>query len=149
METSRPRSGRETARSVGPVGYALAHAVRAHRTDLTHRLALLGLHPGQELIVVDLHGHPGSTQAELVARMGIEQPTIAKAVSRMERSGFVQRVQDDADRRVVRLRLTEQGEEAVDGVMAAWHEAEAAVTERLSAADRRELLRLLERIGDA
>jgi DNA-binding MarR family transcriptional regulator len=148
MEPSTPRSGREIARDAGPVGYALAHAVRAHRADLTHRLALLGLHPGQELIVVDLHGHPGSTQTELVARMGIEQPTIAKAVSRMERSGFVERVQDDADRRVVRLRLTEQGEAAVESVLEAWSDAEAVIARRLSEADRRLLVSLLERIRE-
>ncbi len=148
MEPPRPRSGREIARDAGPVGYALAHAVRAHRADLTHRLALLGLHPGQELIVVDLHEHPGSTQTELVARMGIEQPTIAKAVSRMERSGFVERVQDDADRRVVRLRLSEQGRQSVEPVLEAWRDAEAAVAGRLGEADRRLLVSLLERIGE-
>ncbi|WP_327116154.1 MarR family transcriptional regulator [Nocardia sp. NBC_01730] len=149
MEHSGPRSGREIARNAGPVGYSLAHAVRAHRADLTHRLALLGLHPGQELIVVDLRENPGSTQAELVARMGIEQPTIAKAVSRMERSGFVERTHDDSDRRVIRLRLSARGEEAVESVLAAWRDAEAAATRRLSAVERRQLVNLLQRIGEA
>jgi hypothetical protein len=36
--------------------------------------------------------------------MGIEQPTIARAISRMERSGFVERTRG-ADRRLARLRL--------------------------------------------
>lgn len=131
---------------MGPVGYTLAHAARTHRTELTHRLALLGLHPGQELIVVDLHWYPRSTQAELVARMGIEQPTIAKTISRMERSGFVERVQDEADRRVVRLRLSAQGEATVESVMDAWRDAEAAVTGRLSASECRQLVRLLQEL---
>src|SRR4029450_6667967 len=78
MDQRQPASGREVARKAGPIGYALAHAARAHRADLQRRLTLLGLHLGQELIVVDLHQHPGSTQAELVERIGIEQPTIAK-----------------------------------------------------------------------
>jgi DNA-binding MarR family transcriptional regulator len=148
MELSQPGSGRDIARGAGPVGYALALAARAHRADLTHRLAELGLHPGQELIVVDLYENPGSTQAELVARMGIEQPTIAKTISRMERSGFVERTHDDSDRRVIRLCLSAQGQQVVEPVRAAWREAETAATRRLSAAERRQLVHLLRMIGE-
>jgi DNA-binding MarR family transcriptional regulator len=148
MDQRQPASGREIARKAGPVGYALAHAARAHRADLQRRLALLGLHLGQELIVVDLHQHPGSTQAELVERIGIEQPTIAKAVRRMERSGFVERTRDESDRRVTRLRLSPRGEQAVELVVAAWYEADESLTKRLSAAKRRRLVELLHEIGE-
>ncbi|MEU1981365.1 MarR family transcriptional regulator [Nocardia sp. NPDC019395] len=148
MELPRPGSGRDIARGIGPIGYALALVARAHRADLTHRLARLGLHPGQELIVVDLHENPGSTQAALVERMGIEQPTIAKTISRMERSGFVERTHDDSDRRVIRLRLSTKGEQAVEPVRAAWRDAETVITGRLSAAERRQLMNLLQGIGE-
>ncbi|WP_227982228.1 MarR family winged helix-turn-helix transcriptional regulator [Nocardia spumae] len=148
MEPLPRGSGRDIARDVGPIGYALALAARVHRVDLTHRLAELGLHPGQELIVVDLHENPGSTQAELVERMGIEQPTVAKAISRMERSGFVERSPDDSDRRVIRLRLSARGLQAVDSVRAAWRDAETVVTRHLSGAERRQLVSLLQRVGE-
>ncbi|WP_067896219.1 MarR family winged helix-turn-helix transcriptional regulator [Nocardia vaccinii] len=145
---SPTRSGRDIARAAGPVGYALALAARAHRADLTQRLAQLGLHPGQELIVVDLHENPESTQAELVERMGIEQPTIAKTISRMERSGFVERTHDDSDRRVIRLRLSARGQQAVEAVRVAWRDAEIVVTSGLSGAERRQLVSLLQRIAE-
>jgi DNA-binding MarR family transcriptional regulator len=149
MDQRQPASGREIAKKTGPVGYVLAHAVRAHRADLAHRLALLGLHLGQELIVVDLHHNPDSTQAELVERMGIEQPTIAKAIGRMERSGFVERTRDEADRRLIRLRLTKRGEQAVESVVAAWRDADENVTKRFSTAKRRQLVDMLDEIGEA
>ncbi|MBU3064702.1 MarR family transcriptional regulator [Nocardia sp. NEAU-G5] len=98
--------------------------------------------------MVDLHENPGSTQAELVERMGIEQPTIAKAISRMERSGFVERTRDDSDRRVIRLRLSARGEQAVEPVQAAWRDAETVITGRLSAAERRQLMNLLQGIDE-
>lgn len=148
MELPRPGSGRDIARDAGPLGYALALAARAHRADLTHRLAKLGLHPGQELIVVDLHENPGSTQAELVERMRIEQPTIAKTISRMERSGFVERTHDDSDRRLIRLRLSKRGQQAVEPVRAAWRDAESVLAEQLTAAERGHLVELLHRIGE-
>lgn len=81
-------------------------------------------------------------------RIGIEQPTIAKAVRRMERSGFVERTRDESDRRVTRLRLSARGEQAVELVVAAWYEADESVTKRLSAAKRRRLVELLHEIGE-
>jgi MarR family transcriptional regulator, organic hydroperoxide resistance regulator len=148
MDQRQAASGRDIARKAGPVGYALAHAARAHRADLQRRLALLGLHLGQELIVVDLHENPESTQAELVARIGVEQPTIANAISRMERSGFVERTRDESDRRLTRLRLSARGEQAVESVVAAWRDADENSTRRLSAAKRRQLVDLLHQIGE-
>ena len=142
------RSGRDVAREAGPLGYGLALAARRHRADLTRRLATLGLHTGQELIVVDLHENPGSTQAELVERMGIEQPTVAKAISRMERSGFVERARDESDRRATRLRLTAQGEDVVAAVVAVWRDAEAEMSESLAADERDRLFSLLSRIAE-
>ncbi|GAA4234972.1 DNA-binding MarR family transcriptional regulator [Streptosporangium album] len=138
--------GREVAASTGPVGYALAQVTRAHRTEMQRRMAELGLHLGQELLIVDLHRNPDSTQAELVQRIGMEQPTIAKAITRMERSGFVERTADPRDRRVTRLRLTGQGEAVVEAVVAAWAGVEDLATAGLAGDDVRQLLGLLDRI---
>jgi DNA-binding MarR family transcriptional regulator len=111
-------------------------------------MAQLGLHLGQELLVVDLHHNPDTTQAELVQRIGFEQPTIAKALTRMERAGFVQRTADPGDRRVTRLRLTDAGEAVVDAVMAAWAEADAQATAGLTSQEAEQLIRLLTVVHD-
>jgi DNA-binding MarR family transcriptional regulator len=141
-------TGRQAAADSGPFGYALAHATRAHRGVLQRRMAQLGLHLGQELLVVDLHHNPDTTQAELVQRIGFEQPTIAKALTRMERAGFVQRTADPGDRRVTRLRLTDAGEAVVDAVMAAWAEADAQATAGLTSQEAEQLIRLLTVVHD-
>ena len=141
-------AGREIAAAAGPVGYALALATRAHRNEMQQRMARLGLHLGQELLVVDIHQHPGTTQSELVGRIGMEQPTIAKATTRMERAGFLERTPDPQDRRVVRLRLTDQGRAVVEAVLAAWADVEAAATRGLTRSEGEELTRLLHKIHD-
>lgn len=140
--------GREIAASSGPVGYALNEAVKAHRAQLQLRMGPLGLHLGQELLLVDIHRYPGTTQAELVQRIGFEQPTLAKAITRMERSGFVERASDPGDRRVTLLRLTERGEAVVQDVIEAWAEADSASTSGLTETEARELTRLLNKIRD-
>jgi len=136
-------TGRQIAADNGPVSYALAHATRAHRAVLQRRMAQLGLHLGQELLIVDIHHNPDTTQAELVQRIGFEQPTIAKALTRMERTGFIQRTADPGDRRVTRLRLTERGEAVVDTVTAAWAETDARATAGLTEEQAKQLVRLL------
>jgi len=145
-EVSTAKSAREIAARAGPVGYALAVATRAHRAALQDRLRALGLHLGQELIVVDLHLHPGSTQAELVERLGIEQPTVAKALSRMERAGFVTRTRDKTDQRCIRVRLTSRGEDVVAPIAEAWSDVDAQTTKGLTARERRQLVAWLTAI---
>lgn len=140
--------GRATAAATAPVGYALARATRAHRGEMQRQMSRLGLHLGQELLVLDIHQNPDTTQAELVARIGMEQPTIAKAIARMERSGFVERVSDRHDRRLVRLQLTDQGRAVVDDIVAAWAAVEDRATSGLTPAEAAQLAELLDKIHD-
>ena len=140
--------GREIAAATGPVGYALAQATRAHRNEMQRRMTQLGLHLGQELLIIDIYQHPDTTQAELVGRIGMEQPTIAKATTRMQRTGFVERIPDPRDRRVIRLRLTEQGRAAVEAILVAWADVEATATNGLPPAETEQLAHLLRKIHD-
>jgi DNA-binding MarR family transcriptional regulator len=139
-------AGREIAAATGPVGYALAQATRAHRNEMQHRLTQLGLHLGQELLIIDIHQHPDTTQAELVRRIGMEQPTIAKATIRMQRTGFVERIPDPHDRRVIRLRLTERGQAVVEAILVAWADVEATATNGLTQPETEQLTHLLHKI---
>ncbi len=50
---------------------------------------------------------------ELAAAEGVQPPTMTKVVTRLEEHGLVQRTQDPSDRRVARLRLTEEGSRLV------------------------------------
>jgi DNA-binding MarR family transcriptional regulator len=140
-------SGRARAAASGPIGYALATAARAHRRVLQAELAKLGLYLGQELVIVDLAEHPDSTQAELVERLGVEQPTVAKTIARMERSGFLTRSADPGDRRQIRIRLTGAGEKLVHRITEAWASADQLACPTLSGNERRTLVRLLQKLA--
>jgi DNA-binding MarR family transcriptional regulator len=138
-------TGRAVAAATSPISYALAVLARAHRNVLQARLAELGLHLGQELLVVELHANPGSTQGELGERLEIQQPTVAKALLRMERSGFVSRRPDPANHRIVRLDLTPKGQAAVDRVLKVWSDVEHLTVEPLTEPERSHLLGLLDK----
>src|SRR5215211_5997728 len=52
---------------------------------------------------------PGCSQAQLADLMGVEGPTIARHLDRLEAAGLVERHRDGGDRRISRIHLTEAG----------------------------------------
>jgi DNA-binding MarR family transcriptional regulator len=114
---------------------------------LQPRLAALGLHLGQELLIVDLAVHPGSTQAEVVERLEVEQPTVAKMLARLERSGFIRRSPDSHDRRRTRVHVTRTGRAAVTQIVSAWGDADAAVTANFTERELATMVRLLQKLA--
>ena len=67
----------------------------------------------------------------------------------LERDGLVERVPCDADRRVVHVVLTADGRDRVLAARARGEARRAEIFASLSAGERREAARLLERLADA
>jgi DNA-binding MarR family transcriptional regulator len=65
----------------------------------------------------------------------------------MEKAGLVERRTDEADQRLLRVYLTESGRERGDEMGAAVGEYVNATFATLSERERRELARLLEKLG--
>jgi DNA-binding MarR family transcriptional regulator len=89
---------------------SLAHAFgsisRLVERELRLAFAEYGVQPGQLPVLLSLYEHDGLTQAELATSTGVEQPTMAATLGRMERKGLVSRKPDDADGRRVGVFLT-------------------------------------------
>ncbi|MFW2514267.1 MarR family winged helix-turn-helix transcriptional regulator [Demequina sp. SO4-13] len=99
-------------------------------------------------------GEPYSlTAGELDRTMMITSGTTTHRITRLEARGFVERLRDDEDRRVVHVRLTDQGRAACDAVHGAHMDNERAILERMSDSDRDKLteglVALAEALGDA
>ncbi len=60
-------------------------------------------------------GEP-QTMGELAHRLGISEKTVTGIVDRLEREGYVHRVRDSGDRRVVQVQLTKKGVQAADRI---------------------------------
>ncbi|MFN3866213.1 MAG: MarR family winged helix-turn-helix transcriptional regulator [Demequina sp.] len=99
-------------------------------------------------------GEPYSlTAGELDRTMMITSGTTTHRITRLEARGFVERVRDQDDRRVVHVRLTEQGRRACDAVHGAHLENERAVLALMGDQDRAKLteglVALAKALGDA
>ena len=69
---------------------------------------------------------------DLAAAVGISRPTSTGVVTTLERRGFVQRLKNAEDGRMVRVSLTEDGEHKIAELFPRFNAEEAAVTSHLS-----------------
>jgi DNA-binding MarR family transcriptional regulator len=75
-------------------GYLTNHMARLFAHHLDEKLRPLGLRLGAFPALLHLWETDGLTQKDLVERLGIEQPTMAATLTRMERDGLVTRDKD-------------------------------------------------------
>lgn len=93
-----------------------------------------GVRVGQQFVLQELWREDGLAPGELAERIGVETPTVTRAVHRMEAAGLARRDPDPDDARLVRVRLTERGRK-LEGVVPelmsrVWEEALEGFSER-------------------
>lgn len=99
-------------------GRLVAEIARLWRTRLDSRLQPLGLSQARWRILFHLTeaGEGGLTQRELAERYGVEPPTMANLIDRLEKEGWVTRKVSAADRRCKTCVLTAKAELAAETV---------------------------------
>jgi DNA-binding MarR family transcriptional regulator len=130
----------------GTTGYALAKVCKAHRGNVGELLSEVGLHPGQEMVLIELWESDGLRGGELAERLGVEPPTVTKMLRRLERCGLVERRQDPQDARSFRAYLTDEGRSLEGPVTRIWETVEERTFAGMSIGERRNLRRLLTKV---
>ncbi|MGB3683052.1 MAG: MarR family winged helix-turn-helix transcriptional regulator [Rubrobacteraceae bacterium] len=142
--TSRRHPIRETT------GYTLAKVCRAHRGNVGELLAEVGLHVGQEMVLIELwesDGLRGGLRGgELATRLGVEPPTITKMLRRLEKCGLIERRQDPEDARSFRVFLTKEGRALEESVVRCWDRGEEKTLSGLDHEERRVFKKLLTKV---
>ncbi len=135
--------GGETGGAEQMTGMVLVRAAKLHRMAVARHLTAIGLHIGQDLLLLALENSDGLSQRELADRLEVEQATVAVALRRMESAGFVQRRPAPHDGRIRQVVLTEQGQAALPHVHDAWRDAEAVLARNLTSTQMVRLHRIL------
>lgn len=105
-----------------------------------------GLSAGQELLIMRLFDGPPQSQADLTRWLGVEPPTTAKMLARMEKAGFVERARSETDRRRTLVTLPPAGRALHERVSTAWDDLEDVTTAGLTDTEVHELERILRRL---
>jgi len=78
---------------------------------INHDLNPYGLGSGQYVFLGTLAQHEGISQKDLSQLIKIDKTTTAKALKKLEKEGYIYRLQDQNDKRYNQLYLTEKGKE--------------------------------------
>jgi MarR family transcriptional regulator, lower aerobic nicotinate degradation pathway regulator len=97
-------------------------------------------------VLASLHEQGPASQAALGRRLSIDRSDLHALLGELERDGLVARVRDERDRRRNVVTLTSAGSAALKRLDKRIDAAQKALLQPLSAGDRRELVRLLERV---
>ncbi|GAA0289688.1 hypothetical protein GCM10010302_30090 [Streptomyces polychromogenes] len=133
----------------GPVSHAVSRVARLHRIAAGRLLRDLGLHPGQEFVMMHLWDNGPVRQSELIKSVGLDPSTVTKMLQRLEQAGHVRRSPDPADRRASLVEATETSCGLFQQVREAWAELERQTLAGLDETEGAELLRLLGKVEGA
>ena len=129
------------------IGFQVLQIHKAHRQLAEEDLNKLGVHTGQEMILLQLWIEEGIPQSQLAACMEVEPPTATKMLQRMERAGLIERRPDPEDARVSLVYLTERGRALEQPVLDVWRQLEARTVSGLSLTEQTLLRRLLLQVA--
>lgn len=113
---------------------------------VTDALAESGSRRQHFAVLTALSEEGATSQADLGRRLWIDRSDLHALLNELEGDGLVARVRDEDDRRRNLVQLTRKGAAALKRLDARVEAAQEALLEPLSAAERRELRRLLTRL---
>ncbi len=73
----------------------------------------MGIQHGQMPIIMIVYENDGCSQKEIAEKMGVTPPTVNVSIQRLEKANIVSRKRDEADQRIMRVYLTENGQRIV------------------------------------
>ncbi|MET9120725.1 MarR family transcriptional regulator [Streptomyces sp. NPDC004528] len=130
----------------GPISHAIFRLARLHRMFAGQLLRPIGLHPGQELVMMHLWELGPQRQIDLVRLLDSDAATMTRTVRRLEQAGFVRRRPSPTDKRASLIEPTAASHALRREVERVWSQLEDLSTTGLSDAERADALAALERL---
>jgi MarR family transcriptional regulator for hemolysin len=129
-----------------PLGLQLARTARAVTGAFDQAMAERGASAAAWQVLVLLRARAWGTQTELAEAMGIRAATLTHHLNALERDGLVRRRRDDANRRVQRVELTEDGRATFDRLRHAAQAHDRRVAATLTKDEAAQLSALLDKV---
>jgi MarR family transcriptional regulator for hemolysin len=138
-----------TTPDIEKLGLLLSDTARVWRTKLDQRLRPLGLSQGKWTTLVHLsRGADKLTQKEIAARIGIEEPTLAGILNRLQQDGWVKRKSARHDRRCKTVHLQRRTAAVLDRIFGTAQVLRHELLEGIPQRDLETCARVLTRIRE-
>lgn len=126
----------------------IVHAGGILRHRMEHELNKEGLSYGRFVIMAQLaFTNNGVSVSRLAAMSGVTSPTVSDVISGMVRDGLVRRAVDGADKRIVRVHLTQDGHETINRIAPIFFNDQSVTMSGLDNEEIRSLVLLLAKLN--
>ena len=124
------------------IGFQSAQLARLISLRLREALAPLGLMPAQAAALIEIGQKPGLTQKELVERLEVEQPGVARTLNGLEADGWIFR--ESRGGRAQGLYLSDRAAAVVPEAVRVTAEINRTALAELSRTERNHLIDAIE-----
>ena len=128
----------------GPISHAIFRVARLHKMLAGTLLRRVGLHPGQELVMMYLWELGPLRQTDLIPLVDSDAATMTRTIRRLEHAGFVRRSPVADDKRAFLIAPTAAGRALRPQVEQIWTQLEEIAVGGVSQPQRKTILRVLE-----
>lgn len=126
------------------IGFQAAQLARLLSLRMREALAPLGLMPAQAAALIEIGQKPGLTQKELVERLEVEQPGVARTLNGLEAEGWIFR--ESRGGRAQGLYLSDRAAEIVPRAAEIAADINRSALAQLSRTERAHLLDAIEEL---
>lgn len=131
------------------IGLLLNETARVWRTKLDQRLKPVGLSQAKWTTLMHLHFGGGKlTQSEIAARIGVEEPSLATLLHRLENDGWIKRKNAAHDRRCKTVHLQRRSETVLTQISETARKLRHELIENIPQRDLQTCMTVLARIRD-
>ena len=127
-------------------GFLIRRLHQLHVAIFLEECKAFDVTPVQYAVLSVLYRDRPLDQVSVAAEVGIDRNNAADVIRRLERRGFVERVQSPTDKRAKLSRITDEGRRFVEDAHSAMERAQQRLTSTLSPADAATLNELLRRV---
>ena len=106
-----------------------------------------GLHRGQIHLLLLISQNDGIIQRDLAERMDIRPSSLTEMLMNLEQNLLITRKQDEKDRRVIHVYLTEAGKTAIDGFVQANDKLSVSLFNCLTSEEIEKMLEMVNKIN--
>ena len=124
--------------------FLLAKAYQRAHANIKRRLNAYGLTPVQNIVLEALRCEEGLSAGDLSSKLVLDSATLSGVLDRMSEKGWVSKYVDDADKRILRIYLSEKARDLHDSLAKEREGANEEILRELSLEERLLLKRLLK-----
>ena len=111
------------------------------------KAAVHGLTTSEGFVLINIDSNEGTPSTKIAPMLGVEAGSLSRIINNLVLKNLVRRVPDQADRRIVRIVLTDEGKIKKQTARRTVNDFNAEVRKKLNEGELAVFFRIMEKIG--